>query len=140
MQGAKHISLKLPFFFEHAQDVFGLLVLKYNLYLFEERSDDVHSLVVRSTAAQTHLEYNNLLSLSPVRVSSLINATSYRTYNNTVQKSGNKISPLTGPTNTKNMELFLPNEKRATRKNIWVVLRALLVGVHRSRILCNLET
>jgi hypothetical protein len=40
MQGAKHISLKFSFFFEHTQDVFGLLVLKYNLYLFEERSDD----------------------------------------------------------------------------------------------------
>jgi hypothetical protein len=34
------------------------------LYLFEERSDEVHSMVVRSTADQTHLEYNNLLSLS----------------------------------------------------------------------------
>ena len=31
-----------------------------------------------STTDQTHLEYNNLLSLSPVRASSIINATSYR--------------------------------------------------------------
>jgi hypothetical protein len=45
---------------ERGQRVF----LGDSLYLFEERSDEVHSMVVRSTADQTHLEYNNLLSLS----------------------------------------------------------------------------